>query len=132
MLVSTLPKWTKIICQHPDYKYPSALKWVNSGFEYPICTNCKKIKNWLLFECEACEEVFLKDFQHPSFCCVCPLCFNCLELQPSFLCEHSKLGSHYNQIREEMGIIPPRLTKLYTPVDSAVADALFAQFMELE
>lgn len=43
-----------------------------------ICNSCKNPRIHALYNCDICEQYFVKDFKHPGFCWKNPICFYCL------------------------------------------------------
>ena len=41
------------------------------------CGNCKKPPVHNLYKCVDCGDLFLRDFNFPWFCSVCPTCYEC-------------------------------------------------------
>lgn len=55
---------------------------LNSKNGLPTCL-CGGILHYMIFQCDSCSDIFLKDFRHPKFCILDPLCWNCIDENPS-------------------------------------------------
>lgn len=60
---------------------------------YPVCSECRKLRWEHLWECISCEEIFLRDFNHPGFDWKFPKCWECLERDdPDYICTNYPQG----------------------------------------
>lgn len=68
------------------------------------CGRCRRLLLHYVTKCVNCRNVFLKDFKHPAFCRWMPYCWECVQMNPDVVCEHS--GTY------EVLLIPPRLSRI--------------------
>jgi hypothetical protein len=70
-----------------------------------VCTSCHKLPIYHFFICMECKEKFIRDFRHPKFCTLDPLCWNCLTTTgPICECVHPRVA-------EIIGELEPYLPK---------------------
>jgi len=91
-----------------DGKYPPLDHSKNT------CINCKKMRYQFLYQCEHCEEFFVKNFKHPAFDITEPWCYSCLEaIKPDEVC--TKYPDKIINLHEvRWGKVPPPIKPTFT------------------
>lgn len=71
--------FSKLICMCDDKLWNIGIKESDDKrYNYWVCTKCNRLPRYHFFRCFQCEEYFVKDFKHPNFCVLDPLCWDCI------------------------------------------------------
>jgi len=115
--VNIKPLWmhSQVPVTHSRKVCPSMGREGHSGsanIGIPSCGTCRGVYLWFTHYCRGCGVFFIRDFYHPAFCDLYPVCWDCLPQLPWSHCpDHSNATSRLSDLTvEPIGLNPRKFT----------------------